>query len=568
MQWFNLNQLQFYTATGGTSCFCTDLVYASDMILQAILTGGANPYTVTLYTYSADGVTQYENVTSYFDVYTAKDTINRDYFNARLKQFSPSMCTYKCFIIRAVVTSGGRTIFDKYTERYCQNECCDIARNVTYLQAGVETATTGDLQPSPVQPTGACGRPLIRIISTFDCIDNFTGQFFGEPVILYSGTASFTYTVINSIQGRIVRRPRDIKREISYNCRLQRTESAPTFLLEGYEDFPAWKMYEIEAQLHANHIWVDDYTSNPIPEYIFNGGTPFRKVDGANSCTEVFKLETTLNGCIQRQIYGCNETCESNSMGFLIIPAAYQEGNFYDDNGLLIAGTFDSTGTSPYVVGLLEWLRGQDGITNVEELDITGYDCEPYTFAIVQIEGNGLIPASVYFDAAVPANRIFTVITNSTADLCDYIGETPCAKPVNSTPVIIDITCATPTNDLVIIEDVTPETLAISDYGDFAQNSSSASLYQGQVTFSLDTTNSSVIVGMGEEFTSGGLIIGSIAPDGRPTQTVFITSGGSMPTDSTVTIDPSGAIRFYGVVTASVANEIDIVLTNLFYNVG
>lgn len=566
MQWFNINQLAFYNPIKGVECYCEQLVYASDLTLQAILTGGAPAYTVTLYTYSADGLTQYEDSTSSFDIYTAKDTQNRDYFNARLNQFTSLMCSNKCFLIRAVVTSGGITIFDKFTERYCVSSCCDIARGVTYEQDGI-TITIGDGLPSNPEPVvSACGSPLIRIISRFDCIDNFTGNFFGDPVVLYSGTGGWNYTLVTSCRGRIVRRPRDIKREISYNCRLQRTESAPTYLLETYEYFPAWKMYEIEGQLHANHIWVDDYLTNPIPEYIFNGGTPFKKVDGANSCTEVFKLFTTLNGCIQRQIYGCNDNCESTSTGFLIIPAAYQEGNFYDENGLLIAGALTSVGTSPYVVGLIQWLASQDGITNVEEIDITGFECEPYTYAIIQIDGNGLIPASIYFDAPVPANQLFTVIANTTSDLCSYIGEIPCAKPVAADPVVTELGCATPVNDLVIVTEVTTETLTITDYGDWVQNTSSASLYQNVVTLSLDTTNTSVAIATGEEYTVGGAIIGSVSVEGRPTQTVLI-EGGTLPADTQVTIDTTGAIRYYGIITITTDNEIDIVITNIFYNI-
>lgn len=566
MQWFNLSELQFYNPLpGGLPCYCENLVYSSDLMLQGILVGGAPAYTVTLYTYTPDGLTQLENSTSSFQIYTAKDTINRDFFNARLQQFTTVMCNNKCFIIRAVVTSGGLTIFDKFTERYCVSNCCDIARGVTYSQDGIVTTTDDSLPSNPVRPTTECGKALIRIISTFDCIDNFTGNFFGTPVVVYSGTANWSFTVITSCTGRIVRRPRDIRREISYNCRLQRTETEAVWLLESYDFFPSWKMYEIEGQLCSNNIWVDDYLSSTIPEYVFKGGTPFKKVPGANSCTEVFKLETTLNSCVQRQIYGCNEACESTSTGYLIIPGAYQEGNFYSEAGLLIASTIDGAGTSPYVVGLLEWLMSQNGITSATELDISGYECEPYTYAIIEIEGSP-IPNSIYYDSPIPANQIFPIITNSTSELCDYIGAIPCAKPVNDDVIVESIGCATPVNDTVIIEEITTETLTITDYAPWAQTSSSASLYSGQVTFSIVTINTSVPIAIGETYAVGGDIIGSISPDGRPTEVVAVT-GGSLPADTTVTIAPSGAIRYYGEIVATDNNELTITITDLFYNV-
>lgn len=568
MQWFsNILQLQYYTQPVGVPCYCENLVYPADLTLQGLLSGGQNPYTVTLYTYSADGLTEYENSTANFQIYTAKDTLNRDYFNARLEAFTSIMCLHKCFIIRAVVTtSNGQTVFDKYTERYCQTDCCDVPRGISYSQDGI-TAPDSPLSPAPStsQPVGECGNPLLRLISRFDCIDNFTGNFFADPVQVYSGTADWNYTVITNFAGRIVRRMRDIKREISYNCRLQKTETQDVWLLDGYDMFPAWKMHEIEGQLCANHIYVDDFV-NGVREFIYNGGQPFKKVDGANSCTEVFKLETNLNGCVQRQIYGCVENCTTSGIGYIIIPGSYQETGFYDDNGLLIAATLDGEGTSPYVTGLIQWLLGLTGITDVENLDLTGYECEPYTYAILQVTGTGFIPTSIYFDAAVPSNRIFTVFANSPADLCDYIGAIPCPKPVNGTVVIADLTCDTPVNGTVVIAEITPETLAISDYGDWAQDSSSASLYQNQVTFSLETLNTSVIVGIGEDYSFGAEIIGSISVEGRPNNTVFITSG-TMPAGSTVVVEPSGAIRFTGTVTATGVNEVTITLANLVYNV-
>src|SRR5690606_41240905 len=41
-----------------------------------------------------------------------------------------------------------------------------------------------------------------------------------------SDLADFAYTKVTSIRGRFVQRPREIVRQISYNCKLQRSESA------------------------------------------------------------------------------------------------------------------------------------------------------------------------------------------------------------------------------------------------------------------------------------------------------------------------------------------------------
>src|SRR5690606_5402149 len=102
-----------------------------------------------------------------------------------------------------------------------------------------------------------CGEKLVRLISRFPCYDAFTGEYYAIPDDVIGGSADFAYTKVTSIRGRFVQRPREIVRQISYNCKLQRSESARQFLLEGYDIFPAWKMDEIEGQLHAPYLWVE-----------------------------------------------------------------------------------------------------------------------------------------------------------------------------------------------------------------------------------------------------------------------------------------------------------------------
>lgn len=568
MKWFDsISQLEFYNPTPDGLCYCDSLIQPNDMQLQGLLFNGAAPYTVTLYLYSADGLTQYADATAYFEVYTAKATNGQDYFNARLKSYHPSMCLYKCFIIRGVVTSGGLTIFDKWTERYCQTDCCDTVSGVTYSQDGIVTSGGGTgTTPIPTnQPLlSACGDPLIRIISRFECIDQFTGEVYGNPAQVFSGAADWNYTKITTTTGRIVPRPRDIIREWSYNCRLQRTESQPTYLLEAYEMFPAWKMLEIEGQLHANKLWIDDYINQK--EYIFSGGTPFAKVDGALDCTELFKLQTNLYECTQRQIFGCTTICESTSNGFLIIPASYNDGGFYDENGLLIATVLDGDEASPYAVGLVQWLRSQDGITDVTVINITGYSCEDYTYAIVQIQGTGYIPTFIYIDNPSTANRLYTIVTNDTDVLCGYIGETPCARPA------IDITissmvCETPVL-VITVEEITPTTLIVSDAGDWVQTSSLAEVYGNQVTLSLDTVNSSIIAGVGETFILGQSLVGSISVLGRPTDEIALNSENSPLTgDIVVVIRPTGEILVSGTFIIAVEDELTLDFDNLTYTV-
>ena len=129
------------------------------------------------------------------------------------------MCAHKCFLIHAVVTqNGGIAVFDKYTERYCQANCCNVASGITYSQdlllggGGDTTSLKPPVAAAPQLPVSDCGDPLIRIISTFDCMDEFNGVYYAIPDNgnVLSGSASFGYTKITSCKGRIVQRPREI----------------------------------------------------------------------------------------------------------------------------------------------------------------------------------------------------------------------------------------------------------------------------------------------------------------------------------------------------------------------
>lgn len=542
------------------------------MLLQALLYDGGTSYTATFLVYSADGLAQYEDATSYFDIYIASiPNSPTHYLNAKLKSLSPAMCSHPCFIIRLIVqNAGGQYVFDKYTERYCQSTCCDVPRGITSSQDSL--STSGDDSPvnpdspkQPSRPTTDCGNPLIRIISQFSCKDLFSGNYYGDPATVYSGSATFNYTKISSIQGRIVRRPADIQRTISYNCKLQRSESFVPYLLEGYDMLPAWKMAEIEGQLHADHIWVDDYVV--YKEYQFAGGVNFAKVQGALGCDEVFKLSTTLQDCTIRQTFGC-DTCEVLNNYFLIPNGYSGDGWFYDENGQFIASVYDGEGSSPFVLGLLDWLRNQQGITGVTDIDVSGFDCEIY--ALVQITSNGgYVPTTLYYDSPTARNRIFLLRLEDVTDICGYTGNNPCAKPVNDTVIISDFVCNTPVNDTVIITEVTPTDLTITDYGAWIIDGggTTASVYAGQVSMDIKSVNTTTITGVaGETVYLTNEVIGVISADGRPDTSVLLNEANGLPADVFMVVNSNGTIMFTGATILTDDNEATIEYTGLVYN--
>lgn len=566
MTWFDsIYDLQYYNPTPGIPCYCNTLVFPSDMFLQGAFPKGSGSYTLTLLVYSADGLTAYEDATAYFQYFFAVGQNGQHFFSARLKGYSPAMCSHACFIIRAVVSQGGLDLFDKYTERYCQFTCCDIVRNVSISQDGL-MQSTGDTTAgtTPTAPkTSPCGDTFITLRTKYDCYDSFTGEYFGTGWTVLSGTG-FEYENISNFKGRVVRRPREITREYSYNCRLQRAESAQTFYLEGFDLFPAWKMNEIEAQLHSTEIYVDDV------RYEYNGGTPFEQL---SDCFEFFKLSTVLNGCIIRQVYGCDAGCapQPNFDGgniMFIIPQSYQVGTaspfqpqdaFYSESGVLVAYDYD---------GLLEYMRNLNGISGVNDIDISGIGCEPYK--AFSITGEGYIPGSFYYSSVQQGNRVLGVVLNSVDEICDYIPVT-CSAPVFGSITVEDDTCDAPVFGTITVEDMEITDIAIEGYNDWVKEDAetNASMYNYLVTFDLKVFNENYpnVDSPPQVFGFQGEIIGVIGAAARPLQAVILDETNSnVPADRAIMIMPNGQILFSGEPTLSNGLGSYIELVDISYN--
>ncbi len=573
MLWFDrIYDLQYYNQPKSLPCYCEQVVFPADMQLQGQVYNGSGSYSLKLYVYSADGMVQYEDATTYFDYYFAAIPGSAvHFFNARLKTFSPAMCAHACYIVRAVVTMNGSsiTLFDKYTERYCQTSCCDSATGIQIVQDGnISPAPIIGLPEipfflpaAPVVPVTECGDALIRIISAFDCLDAFTGDFYGIPDTVLSGSATFGYVKISNIRGRIVRRPREIKRELSYNCKLQRVESTVAYLLEGFEYFPTWKMQELEGQLHSSRIWVDDYRT--YKEYQFSGGTPLKQI---SKCFELFKLETVLEVCTQRQVFGCGADCTvaigiDGSNLVYSIPESYNGGAFFGENKQMVAQDYDE---------LLVYLRAQDGITDVHDIDISSIDCTIYK--AIAISGNGYIPGSIYYDAATGNNRVFGAVVKELEDMCN--GVLSCSKPVTGIILIDDMLCQEPETGTPVVTDITGDAVGITGYGSWVIDppETYASLYMHQVTFSIKSVNSTITAD--PDYPEEGVyvanaVIGVIGSAGCPAVPVILDSnnnGGVLADEQTIMIHPNGFIAYTGRLMAATETDVTAQFDNLVYS--
>lgn len=443
MIWRNdISDLDFYNNKGGP-CYCEQLAYPSDLILQGVLPSSASSgFVMRIWVMSADGLTEYEVATSYFDHYFFIYNGVR-YFNLKLKSYSPAMCTYKCWILKVrVIDANGQIIFLKYTEKYCQTTCCDVPRGIT---ASVDdTIDITEQSTTVVIPMADCNLPLIRIRSRFDCVDNYNNDFYGTPTQIISGTASFTFEKITNIVARFIERPRDIVTEISFNCNLQRTESAKPWLLDSFSYkgiFPYWKLDELEVMLHANNIYVSDFITEN--QYRFLGGVIGE--DFGLKCWRKFKLKATLHECTIRQLYGCSENCEpSLSRSFLV--STNPSGSYYTENNVFV-GNYDD---------LLNWYRNQTGVTSVT--DTTGtYDNTEHSFVV---DGTGYIPTYFFAGFPVPSNKVYGT-NNPVAPVV------VCATPVIGVITCVDEVCATPAIGTITCIDVPEEDAAVNDFGDW-----------------------------------------------------------------------------------------------------
>lgn len=560
MIWRNsIADLDYYN--GEEDCYCEKIVTAGDLILQGFFSPVNQITGIIITLWSADGLTNYGDMGSYFDVwYGVEPTTGRYFFNARLNSFAPEMCEHKCWILQFQVFSSGQgRVFNKYTERYCQSDCCDTARGVIIgeaLEAGTEPPTPG--MSSPL--FGDCGERLVRLVTINTCYDPFSDEYYGVPPVVLSGTADFSLTKISVFSGRIVQRPREIVREISYNCKLQKSESRRQFLLEGFTKFPAWKMNEIENQLHAEQIWVDSYPN--MKQYQFYGGSVFRKPDGLKNCEEIFKLEAILEECPIRKYFGCGEPCEGTpgALGFgqfFVIPDNYSEGQpIYNDAKEPVAyGTDD----------ILDYLRNQDGVTSAELVATSPVECSYY--AIIGMSGS-FLPGSLYIGNTSPANRTYALNVDEINEICEFI--TPgCTAPVLDYVIGIENTCAAPVLDYIEVAVTSPVNIDITPYGGWIIDTEEAQADNNQVLFTLHVTNTSIIPGAGEVINLAGEIIGIMGSAGRPQETVLLNSSNNtgLNDDQNITIDAYGVIRYSGEPTTyneGVSIEID--LTDLIYN--
>lgn len=154
MVWIDsIEYLQYYNQTPGVDCYCDLLVDPNDLILQApVPPSPSGEYTLLIEVLQPDGLLVFEDATQYFQWYAFQANNGNYYVNMQALRFSPAMCANTCFILRVTIkrveryinaeseeiTTIERIVFQKYTERYCVDNCCVIATSISINQVPEE----------------------------------------------------------------------------------------------------------------------------------------------------------------------------------------------------------------------------------------------------------------------------------------------------------------------------------------------------------------------------------------------------------------------------------------------
>lgn len=588
MVWIaDINDLQYYNLPVGADCYCETILKPSDMMLQGYLDfNGNGSYTVDIDVLSADGTILIANVTSSFNIYTARSPYNnRDFFVAKLNGFPDAMCNNPCFILKVTVTSGGTTYFLYYTERYCTPDCCLTVNDVTGGQDGLMSpiyiSPTGNVYPFlmphgiiqppkpfpnpdppiidpdpqppvlPSDPDGDCGKVYMQLVTWSDCYNAFSRRFY-QAGTTWDGTP-IQFKNITNLTGRIVLEPGEFVREYSLNCRLQRVQMQRNFTFEGFELFPAWKMSELTDGFTDQYIYLDGV------RYEMLEGAAFERVQLPNECIPVYRLKCTFVECNIRQIHGCGDSCDSTLKG-LILPYALQEdGAYYTENRQLIGTTCED---------LANYYRSQQGVVEVTILDPGDYDCDFSCGLQIETLRNAYVPTSIYVNTPSPANRVFTLSQAQLEDLCGTI--TPvCAPATIGTIEISTPVCEVPAIGTIELFTCTAMDVSIEGFGTWVQEVSGndCSVACGTVVANINVTSSAYTYAGGDDPfpVISGDVISYIAESGRPSIARALTNeeNGSIPVGASVVINTNGYITYGGEPTSADGSGSTITLTNL-----
>jgi len=269
-----------------------------------------------------------------------------------------------------------------------------------------------------IRPITECNKPVIKIVATPACENNV---FINGS----AGVVPFPYQIVSNIRGFVRDIPREIVRQNSRNCRVQKVESVIKYEIQGADLYPSWKMRELENSFMQEKIEIDEQ------EIIFSGGSMF-EIAG-NSCNKLFRLKTIVEECITRQIFGCPKDCLSTVEVFLI--QSTESDIYFSDSGVLIANNYSQ---------LLNFYRGQTGVSAVTDIDAP-LEIQCNYYKVFSVVTTGTKPLPFYHDNVSQNNKVFAVtldVENPDYNkICGGIYNASCAFPIIEPPLVYELVC-------------------------------------------------------------------------------------------------------------------------------
>lgn len=303
-------------AIAGIPCYSDPVYNPNDILLQANyglpLTSAAT-YQLNIIRADGTSIEILSNGNPYIDVFNGQFTLNTtvfNYTNMRFNNYTPSMVSAGCFCLELIIFDGSTVFFHKYTQRYTLRSTIVLAGSAT-----ISGATTDITLCDPLSNPDLCQIPNVIFESSFDCIDAYTGQYYGTTATMIgnsSGNVPFNYIKRSNIEGFFRSTAHAVKRTISLNCRTQRTEKTDSWTLSGGVLFPQWKKNEIQDMLLGNHLYING------KEYQSEGGSIFKPLQRLYNCQQFFQLSMEFIGCYEWQVFGCTPVCTTESLYFLI----------------------------------------------------------------------------------------------------------------------------------------------------------------------------------------------------------------------------------------------------------
>jgi len=547
----NITDLSYYHDNPQWGCYGEPILQPTDILLQANgfnITSPISGASVFIYVCDLAGVFQ-EDATAYFTYNLRSIVIGGTtyyYYNIAGSNFSPYMVANRCFTLRVIVTDGGGLgiVFDKYTEKYEIRNVNPALVEPTLLIDGVSQVPC--IPFDNPQRCIAPGSGLVDVRVSFGCIDAYNGDIYGEGTIISNTGEPFLFIRRSLVGGRMRPIPSTIIREVSINCRTQRTEITPMWEFQGASAFPEWKMLEIEGMLLAPDIYIDGQ------KFQSDGGMPFEQAGPPVNCQYVYRLKASFNLCKQWQVYGCAVSCESLA-SYYAIPRPFSR--VYDDALRLVAEDVD---------GLLQYFSSIPGTTVAVD---TGYILPCPNEAVLKVQSSGVLPKYLYLDQPIPSQRVFSKQLPSTLTNVSVL----CNGITNNNQVITPVVTG---EDDEAIQVTTPNVISEDDV--------SANAYTAQIgaatDWTLDNNFTSGVSFMGEVTLNLSLSTGvaqpysmnyvaTISGPARPTADRMISyiDNGNVPYAGVLQILTTGEIYYTGPATSQNGNTYFVELFMLKY---